>query len=203
MIQVLNFGLAVLLSVFGFDANAWGQRSFRDEIALGFGLSKPAVTNEYGEIDLLAVALMMLVSTHLKTDLKHAAALVRDYWREWLEGVAVAERLRPGALFSKGICFVVVANADKTEIKAEVGPCEEVINKFSGADMVPLALPLDLVVRRVRESAKEAGLSPPKHFCPGRPDSAEFKSWITEIEAYRKFALIKGIKGRRRMAPAE
>jgi hypothetical protein len=87
---------------------------------------------------------------------------------------------------------VIATDADKEEIKVAVGPCEKAINEIGGPDMVPFAMPLDLVLRRVRTSAKKAGLSLPKQLTPGLPDSDDFKKWIADIEAYRQFANMKG-----------
>jgi hypothetical protein len=196
VIQTMNFGRDVFLRVLGIESNAWNQRSYRGEVALGFGLARPGHVNSYGEIDLLAGTLTVLITHFVKIDMKQAAELVRDHWREWLEGVARAERLKLRA-YSEGICFVIATDADKEKVKVAVGPCEEAINETGGADMVPFAMPLDLVVRRVRTSAKEAGLSLPKQLTPVPPDSDDFKKWIADIEAYRKFANMKG--GGRRM----
>jgi hypothetical protein len=191
MIQTMNFGRDVFLSVLGIESNAWNQRAYRGEVALGFGLARPGHVNSYGEIDLLAGMLTVLITHFVKIDMKQAAELVRNHWLAWLEGVAGAERLKRSA-YSEGICFVIATDADKQKINVAVGPCEKAINETGGADMVPFAMPLDLVVRRVRTSAKEAGLSLPKQLTPGLPDSRDFKKWIADIEAYRKFANMKG-----------
>jgi hypothetical protein len=140
----------------------------------------------------------VLITHFVKIDMKQAAELVRNHWLAWLEGVARAERLKRGP-YSEGICFVIATDADKEKIKVAVGPCERAINEIGGVDMVPLAMPLDLVVRRVRTSAKGAGLSLPKQLTPGLPDSDDFKKWIADIELYRKFASMKG-GGRKKKA---
>lgn len=119
----------VFLSVFKIDTNAWTQRGYRDEVALAFGLSRPAHTNEYGEVDLFATELTILIANFIKIDMKRAAGLVRDYWREILDGLAKAERVKGRAVYSEGIRFVVASNPDKTRIDVAVGPYEETINK--------------------------------------------------------------------------
>jgi len=53
-------------------------------------------------------------------------------------------------------------------------------------------MPLDVVVGWVRDGAKKAGLKLPKKLTPGLPESPELKRWITEVEDYRKFALMRG-----------
>jgi len=191
MIQAMNFGRGVLLSVFGIDSNTFGQRAHRGENALGFGLAKPAFVNAYGEFDLLALWLTAMIVHLLKIDLKLAAELVRAHWLGLLKGIAIQERLKSGTPYSGGVCFVIASDS-KGKIQVGIGPCERVINEIGGADMVPLAIPLDLVLRQVRYAAESAGLTLPKKFTPGPPESAEFKRWLKDVEVYRKVASMKG-----------
>jgi hypothetical protein len=192
MIQAMSFGRDMFLGVFGIENSAWTQRSYRGEVALGFGLARPGHVNSYGEIDVFAMALTVFIALHVKIDMKQAAELVRDSWLAWLEGLARTERLKRSAVYSEGICFVVAANADKTKIEVAVGPCQKTMDEIGRPDMVLTPIPIDLVVRWVRIGAKKAGLSLPKQLTPGLPDSDEFKKWIAEIEAYRKFASMRG-----------
>lgn len=193
MIQAMNFPRGVLLDVFGIEGNAWHQRQHRGEVALAFGQSRPVFTNEFGELDVLAVGLTLLIVNLAKVDMKQAAELVRDYWREWLEGVAMAERLKPSTAYLDGICFVVATDVSEQRIMVvEVGPCNEVMERLGGGDVVPIPIPLDLAARRVRAMAKKAGHSLPRYFTRGLPESNEFKQWIAEIERYREIASMKG-----------
>ncbi|MGY4253641.1 hypothetical protein ACVI1L_000709 [Bradyrhizobium sp. USDA 4516] len=176
------------MSVFDTDSNAWTQRAWRDEVALAFGLSKPLLHNQYGELDMFAVALTVLISNYIKIDMKRSAALVREHWRGWLDGLARAERARGRTVYSEGICFVIATNPDKTLIKAAVGPCEDVINEMGGGEMVPFPFPLDLVERQLRAAARKAGVSLPKSLTPGPPDTEAYRKWITDIETYRQIA---------------
>jgi hypothetical protein len=192
MIQAMNFPRGVLLDVFGIEGNAWHQRQHRGEVALAFGLAKPVFANEFGELDVFAVGLTLLIVILAKVDMKEAAELVREYWREWLEGLAVAERLKPST-YLDGIGFVAATDVNERKIVAvEVGPCKEVMEHLGGEDVVPNGIPLELAARRVRAMAKQAGHSLPRYFTPGDPQSDEFKQWLAEIERYRQIASMKG-----------
>src|SRR5262249_121009 len=191
MIQSRIFGREIFLAILGIVPSTFDQRSYRGEIALAFGLSKPAFQNSYGEIDLVAAALTYHITTQLKIDMATAAGLVRQHWREWLEGVARAERLKPGA-YTKSMCFVVAGGTgDKEKIKAKVGPCDEVMNELGGAGMVPFPIPLDVVVRLLRRWAKDLKIDLPRPLTPD-PDSDSWKTWIANIEDYRQFATSRG-----------
>jgi hypothetical protein len=199
MIQAMNFGRSVLLGVFDIDSNAWNQRAHRGETAMAFGFAKPVFANQYGELDLLAVGLTLLIAVLVKIDMATAACLVRDYWCEWLEGVADAERLKPSTAYLEGICFVVATDASEEKIVVvEVGPCNKIMERLGGGDIVPYPIPLDLVVRRVRALARKAKLSLPKYFTPGPSKSDEFKKWIAEIEDYRRIASMEKGGGRKK-----
>jgi hypothetical protein len=191
MLQTMNFGRTTLIKFFGVESKAWALRSIRGEVALGFGLAKPAFTNQYGEIDLFSIALSVLIARLVKITMGQAAQLVRDNWRPTMEGLARAERMKPSAPASSGVCFVIGSDPDKTKIKVEVGRCESAIDAI-GADMVPHAIPLDLVLSRVRAAAEEVGLSLPEPLTPGPPESREFKKWIAAAEDLRRFAKMKG-----------
>jgi hypothetical protein len=182
MIHQTIFGRAALLRSFGIPDNAWDQRASRGEVALAYGLARPVHMNEYGENDLLAVGLQLMAGRHVGHRL--AAQAVRDSWRAWQAGIAVAERQKPKG-FTEGVCFVI---GDDTRV--EVGPCQVAVDKLGSAS-VPFIIPLDLLLRRVRGATEEVGLDLPEHFCPGLPTSAEFKRWLVDIEAYRAAALGK------------
>jgi hypothetical protein len=78
-----------------------------------------------------------------KVDMQQAAELVREYWREWLEGLAVAERLKPSTAYLEGICFVAATDVSERKITTvEVGPCKEV--------MAACFIPSSRVTRRAR-----------------------------------------------------
>ena len=81
-----------------FVPSTFDQRSYRGEIALAFGLSKPAFQNSYGEIDLVAAALTYHITNQLKIDMATAAGLVRQHWREWLAPRSGARRKAKAAL---------------------------------------------------------------------------------------------------------
>src|SRR5262249_48058941 len=139
VIQSEVYSRDVFLSVFGIDTNAWTQRAYRDEVALAFGLSRPAHLNEYGELDMFATMLTILIALFIKIDMGRAAQEVRSHWSQWLRGLAKVERVKGRAIYSEGECFVVAANPDKTRIEVEVGPCQEAMDDISnrcGPDMV-------------------------------------------------------------------
>ena len=203
-IQAMNFGRDTLLDVFDIESTAWKQRSYRGEVALGFGLGKPAHTNQYGEIDLVAVMLTVAIGFVLKIDMGQAAEIVRDYWKEWLSGVADAERLKRGTPYSERPCFFIIADTDSREkIDVMVGPCEKTIKDISG-DKTATSIPIDAVVSKVRMLAKKAGLTLPSKLTPGPAVSVEFKRWITDIESYRRFANMRddGRKAKKQDSPA-
>jgi len=206
-IQAMKFGRDVFLDVFGIERSAWTQRTFRGEVALAFGLSRPGHVNSYGELDLFAFVLATVIAFHVKISTEQAAELVRKFWHEWLEGLARTERLPRGAAPLEGDCFVIAANEDKTKIEAKVGPCAETIvamSKMADADMLTHPMPLDVILRWFRRDIKKAGLNLPKKLTPGLPESPEFKQWIAEIENYRKFALMRGgsARAKKRKEPA-
>jgi hypothetical protein len=97
VIQTKNFGRDVFLLTLGIESGAWDQRAYRGEVALGFGLARPGHVNSYGEFDLVAGTLTVLITHFVKIDMKQAAQLVRDHWLAWLQGVARAERLKSSA----------------------------------------------------------------------------------------------------------
>jgi hypothetical protein len=198
-IQREDYSRDVFLSVFGIDANAWGQRAYREEVALAFGMKKPVFQNQYGEIDLFATALTFYIAFFFKIDMKRAAGLVRDTWREWLEGLAKVERMKFHRTI-EGICFVLACSSDKTKIEAAVGPCEEVIDEVTRAGMVPFPLPLDFVVKELRKGAKKAGVRLPKTLTPAAFGSNEYQRWIADIENYRRVAASR--RNTRKMAKA-
>jgi len=192
MVQAMNFARGVLLDVFGIEGNAWHQRQHRGEVALAFGMERPVFANEFGELDVFAVGLTWLIVILAKVDMKEAAELVREYWREWLEGLAFAERLKPSTTYLDGICFVVATDVSEQRIVAvEVGPCKDLIERLGSRGLVPNAIPLDLAARKVKAMAKLAGHKLPKYFTRD-PKSDEFKQWIAEIEHYREIASMKG-----------
>src|SRR5262249_41740340 len=137
MIQTMNFGRDVLLRVLGVESNAWDQRAYRGEIALGFGLARPGHANCYGEFDLVAATTAAMTTDFVNIDRKKAAALVRDHWLPLLEGVAVAEQLNKNAAYSHGVFFVIATNANKEKIRVAVGPLEQAINATGGPTWFP------------------------------------------------------------------
>lgn len=175
------------LSVFDIDTSAWTQRAYRGETAMAFGMASPVFTNQYGELDMFATTLTFYIAYFLKIDMKRAAGLVRDTWREWLEGLAKVERMKIHRAI-EGICFVLARSSDKNKIDAIVGPCEEVIDEVTRAGMVPFPLPLDFVVKELRKGAKKAGVSLPKTLTPAAFGSDEYERWIADIENYRRVA---------------
>jgi len=192
MIQTMTAGRAVLLKVFDLDSNVWNQRIFRNEVGLAFGLTRPGFANTYGEIDFYAIMLTITIARYF--GMKTATAFVINYWRRWLEGLALAEhtkRARRGANHLEEICFVIGVDAEGGS-EVEIGECEKIYNKFVGAGMLAFPIPLDLVLRRLRNAAKKAGVSLPKQFTPGDPESPEFQQWIEEIKQYTKFAEMRG-----------
>jgi len=191
------------LSVFNIDTSAWTQRAYRGETAMAFGVASPVFTNQYGELDMFATTLTFYIAYFLKIGMKRAAGLVRDKWREWLDGLAKTERIKDRAVYTEGICFVVASNPDKTKIEAVIGPCEEVMNELGCAGMVPFPIPLDLVVKELRKGARKAGVNLPKSLTPGAPDSDIYKKWIAEVENYQRFAATQRggkVKAKRAMA---
>lgn len=50
----------------GVDTNAWTQRGYRHEIALAFGLERPAFQNQYGELDLFSTMLTIWIACVLR-----------------------------------------------------------------------------------------------------------------------------------------
>jgi hypothetical protein len=74
---------------------------------------------------------------------------------------------------------------DKSPILVEVGRCEAAIQKLGKADpnLVPFAVPLDLLLTRVRQGANEVGLELPDRFTVGAPNSVAFKKWFYSQKA--------------------
>ena len=93
---------------------------------------------------------------------------------------------------SQGECFVVGADLDKTGFEVEIGPCQAAIDKINERfpDMVQHIFPLDLVARRLRKFANDAGLTPklPKPLTPYAFGTDEYKKWIADIKNYRQVA---------------
>jgi hypothetical protein len=195
MIQKRIFSRDVFLSILGVDSNVYSARAHRGEVAVAFGLSKPAFQNSYGEIDLVAAMLTFFIINLVKIDMAAAAELVRRNWEHWLYGIARTEHLESGAPYSKSWCFVVSMNMDRTSIEGvEVGICQKVIDAIADRDdnLVPIPVPLDLVVRQLRRQASRKKVVLPKPLTPdpgeGEVVSDAYETWLREIEDYVKFA---------------
>src|SRR5215831_977637 len=118
-IQQEKFTREVFLSMLGEDgisSTALAARQYRGEVAVFAGLSRPLRQNEYGELDLYAAALTNLIKQFVNIEMKQAADLVREYWREWTYGLARSERLKGDRLderaFTDGYCFVIATHPD-------------------------------------------------------------------------------------------
>jgi hypothetical protein len=205
MIEKQTYDRDQFLSVFDWTKAIWDQRGYRNENALAFGLSKAGRVGEYFANDMLATALTIIINRVLKIDGQRIAALVMENWEPLLENIAREERIPGPRAMSKRYCFVIGLTEDRKRIRAEVGVCEDVIDKFTG-DMTPHALPLDLLLRKVREAAKEANppVKLPKYFTPAEPGTEAWTAWIAEIKEHRRLAEAKDDKSkakRRSKAP--
>jgi hypothetical protein len=189
MVHARIFGRDDFLRVLGMHPNAWNQRSYQGETALAFGLAKPGHMNEYGPLDLVAVALTQMITNSIKIDMKVAAGLVRKHWQEWLDGLARAER-STAAASNKRCFFVVATNSDKTKVFAAIDVLQKAIDKVDGPDMVPFCLPLQLVLNKLRAAAKAAKVDLPKLLTPD-PDTEAYDEWLEAIEEHRQAARMK------------
>jgi hypothetical protein len=103
-----------------------------------------------------------------------------------LDGLAKVERMKARDAFNNGICLVIAISPDKT-IKAKVGPCEKTFNELCDDTTLPMPIPLDFILKRLKKAAREARVNLPKPLTP-EPGSEAYRKWIAEIENYRRFA---------------
>src|SRR5262249_6156730 len=165
----------------------WRRRLFYDEVAVGFGLARPANVSELCEHDFLNVGQLMLISHHGKIILKTAAALIRANWKESAAATAIAERTTPSS-YSKHQAFVIGTDDKKTRFAVEIGPFDQAAAALAKRDPGFFHVLLD----RVRKGAIEAGIVLPQYFFPGLPSSPAFRGWLAEAEELRGRALRGG-----------
>jgi hypothetical protein len=79
----------------------------------------------------------------------------------------------------------------KTSIEdVAVGPCQKTLDEIAARNnnLVPIPVPLDLVIRNLRNRTKKLDL--PRPLTPA-PDTEAYEQWLTEIEDYRNFAIAR------------
>jgi hypothetical protein len=177
----------------GIKSNTFNQRAFQDENALAWGRRKPLHKGEYTPLDAIGMLLTSMVSYYVRIDMRTSSSIVVKYWREWLKGVAAAEREMNAPRPEQS--FVVIGASFKDSKRREREdfiPSRITVGFGRGrAAAIEVAeleakrehdtlfcLAMQDVIKALRANSQLSKVPLPDMLCPGPPESDAFEQWV-------------------------
>lgn len=175
------------------------QRQHVGEQALAFGLSKPAHINEYQPLDGFAAILSSAINRVGGLDLKPSAEIVRHTWPDWLTLLIRAESFPHIEQF---VCIAHTSLDRSTPPNIAMGTAEEVGEACPPSEAPLCMIPINLLLRHLRENARRAGIDLPERLTVDPNDAQAYSNWRRDIDALREATGIEPATKTKPLAPA-
>jgi len=149
------------LALIGTRSVTWDQRMKPEvgEAALAFGCRKPAHVGEYPALHAVAAILASMMNHFTGLELKRAADIVRHTWDDWLTLVIRAESFPH---IEQYVCIAWLSSDRADPPHVAMGTIEEVAKVCPPSESPLSLISINLLLRRLRENARRAGIDLPK-----------------------------------------
>jgi len=194
---MITFPRDTLLALTRISESTWDQRQYCSEVALAFGLSRPAHANEYTYPDACAVLLAHMIHCFIRLELKRAAEIVRETWDGddgWLALLTKAERYPLPEHPEQFVCIAWRSLDRNLPPRVVMGDTAEIATALRGQTVAPTFISMHYLLKALRGNAKLAGVRLPPRLTIARGEPG-FKDWRREIDSLREHA---GLRARTR-----
>jgi hypothetical protein len=175
------------------------QRQHTGEQAFAFGLTKPAHINEYHHLDAYFAILASAINRVGGIDLKPSADIVRMRWDDCL---TLLIRTESFPHIEQYVCVAHTSLDRSTPPHIAMGTADEVGKACPPSETPLCMIPMGLLLRRLRENARRAGIDLPPRLTVDPNDEPAYSKWRAEIDALREAAGLRVAKMAKPLTPA-